>query len=51
MRRLAGAGALARAASERRPDLAAAEAMGGGAAGFGEREGWFVRFGVWTCAS
>jgi hypothetical protein len=28
MRRLAGAGALARAASERRPDLAAAEAMG-----------------------
>jgi hypothetical protein len=37
MGRLAGAGALARAARERRPDLAAAEAMGvgGGAAGFG----------------
>jgi hypothetical protein len=50
MGRLAGAGALARAARERRPDLAAAEAMGvgGGAAGFGEREtiGWIVCFRV-----
>jgi hypothetical protein len=36
MRRLAGAADLARAASDRRPDLAAAEAMGDGAAGLGE---------------
>lgn len=42
MRRLAGAADLARAASDRRPDLAAAEAIvvgGGGVAGSRKRVG------------